>query len=181
MQSNYFSCNHFRKLFYCHVWTRRYIMTHFWDFIHNRKNYVVWSYVFDILWWTSYEIHEKNILCLCRNLFIVCSDLASGRDFHLTAERAEISDFEFYCIFERIWAQAEWSQARHLRHVTLGCVRWLLETGLLGGLQGRRSAPLGRGTAGEPCHRGALSSQVAWPGWRSCPKESAQRDVVGGL
>ncbi len=33
-------------------------------------------------------------------LFIVRADLASGRDFHLAAERAELSDFEFYCIFE---------------------------------------------------------------------------------
>ena len=55
--------------------------------------------------------------------FIVPADLASGRDFHLAAERAELSDFEFYCIFERIGARAEWSQARHLGHVTLGCVR----------------------------------------------------------
>ncbi len=34
------------------------------------------------------------------HLFIVRADLASGRDFYLAAERAEISDFEFYCIFE---------------------------------------------------------------------------------
>ncbi len=34
------------------------------------------------------------------SLFIVRADLASGRDFHLAAERAELSDFEFYCIFE---------------------------------------------------------------------------------
>ncbi len=56
-------------------------------------------------------------------LFIVRVDLASGRDLHLAAERAELSDFEFYCIFERIGARAEWSQARHLGHVTLGYVR----------------------------------------------------------
>ncbi len=37
-------------------------------------------------------------------LFIVRADLASDRDFHLAAERAELSDFEFYCIFERIGA-----------------------------------------------------------------------------
>ncbi len=98
------------------------------------------------------------------HLFIVHADLASGRDSHLAAERAELSDFEFYCIFERIGARAEWSQARHLGHVTLGCVRGLLETGVLGGLQERRSAPLGRGTAGEPYHLRALSSQVALPG-----------------
>ncbi len=47
-------------------------------------------------------------------LFIVRADLASGRDFHLAVERAELLDFEFYCIFERIGARAEWSQARHL-------------------------------------------------------------------
>ncbi len=35
-----------------------------------------------------------------RTLFIVRADLASGRYFHLAAERAELSDFEFYCIFE---------------------------------------------------------------------------------
>ena len=57
------------------------------------------------------------------DLFIVRADLASDQDFHLTAERAEYSDFEFYCIFERIWARAEWSQARHLGHVTLGYIR----------------------------------------------------------
>ncbi len=34
------------------------------------------------------------------HLFIVRADLALGRDFHLAAERAELSDFEFYCIFE---------------------------------------------------------------------------------
>ena len=56
-------------------------------------------------------------------LFIVRADLASGRDFHLAAERAELSDFEFYCIFEQIGARVEWSQARHLGHVTLGCIR----------------------------------------------------------
>ena len=56
-------------------------------------------------------------------LFIVRMDLASGRDFYLATERAELSDFEFYCIFEQIGARAEWSQARHLGHVTLGCVR----------------------------------------------------------
>ncbi len=55
--------------------------------------------------------------------FIVRADLASGRDFHLAAEKAEPSDFEFYCIFEQIGARAEWSQAKHLGHVTLGCVR----------------------------------------------------------
>ncbi len=27
---------------------------------------------------------------------LLCADLASGRDFHLAAERAELSDFEFY-------------------------------------------------------------------------------------
>ncbi len=109
--------------------------------------------------------------CLTVNLilFIVHAGLALRRDFHLAAERAELSDFEFYCIFERIGARAEWSQARHLGHVTLGCVRWLLETRVLRGLQGRRSAPLGRGTSGEPCHWGVLSSQVAWPGWHSFP------------
>ncbi len=32
---------------------------------------------------------------------------------------------------------------------------------MLGGLQGRRSASLVRGTAGKPFHLGALSSQVA--------------------
>ncbi len=42
-------------------------------------------------------------------LFIVRADLTSGRDFHLAAERAELSDFEFYCIFEQIGARAEWS------------------------------------------------------------------------
>ncbi len=51
-------------------------------------------------------------LAICINefkftLFIVRAGLALGRDFHLAAERAELSDFEFYCIFERIGAQAE--------------------------------------------------------------------------
>ena len=94
-------------------------------------------------------------------LFIVRTDWASGRDFYLAAERAELSVFEFYCIFERIGAREEWSQARYLWQVTLGCVRWLLETRVLGVFQGRRSAPLGGETAEEPCHYGMLSSQVA--------------------
>ncbi len=57
------------------------------------------------------------------HLFIVRTDLASGRDFHLAAERAELSDFEFCCIFELIRARAECNQARHLGNATLGCVR----------------------------------------------------------
>ncbi len=130
-----------------------------------------------IFYWSLYN--QKNfevivnlyfiaISCVCNNLFIVRADLLLGRDFYLAAKRAEISDFEFYCIFEQIGARAEWSQARHLGHMTLGCVKWLLETGVLGGLKRKRSAPLGRGTAEEPCHLGSLSSQVAWPDWRSC-------------
>ncbi len=55
--------------------------------------------------------------------FIVRADLALGRDFPLAAERAELLDFEFYCIFEQIRARAEWTQVRHLGHVTQGCVR----------------------------------------------------------
>ncbi len=31
------------------------------------------------------------------------------------------------------------------------------------GLQGKRSASLGKRTAEESCHLGAFSSQVAWP------------------
>ena len=60
---------------------------------------------------------------LTGDLFIVCADLASGRDFHLAAERAEISDFEFCCIFKQNGARAEWNQARYLGNITLGCVR----------------------------------------------------------
>ena len=56
-------------------------------------------------------------------LFIDHADLTSDRDFHLAAERPELSDFEFYCIFEKIGARAEWSQARHLENMALGCVR----------------------------------------------------------
>ncbi len=117
----------------------------------------------------NFNDKQKESLPAISTLFIVRADLALGRDFHLAAERAELSDFEFYCIFEQIGVRAECNQASHLGHVTLGCVRWLQEKEMLGGLQGKRSAPLGRRTAGEPCHLGALSSQVTWPGWRSCP------------
>ncbi len=55
--------------------------------------------------------------------FIVRADIASGRDFHLGAEKVELSDFQFYYIFERIGARAEWSQAKKLAYVTLGCVK----------------------------------------------------------
>ncbi len=49
----------------------------------------------------AFVLIETPLNCLIKSvLFIVRADLASGRDFHLEAERAELSDFEFYCIFE---------------------------------------------------------------------------------
>ena len=89
-------------------------------------------YILDFGLWEKFSIFSfvihQGVVLFPRDiepfhLFIVRADLASGRDFHLAADRVELSDFEFYCIFERIGARAEWSQARHLGHVTLGCVR----------------------------------------------------------
>ncbi len=47
---------------------------------------------------------------------------------------------------------------------------------MLGGLQGKRSAPLSRGTVGEPCHKGR--SQAKWPGLADDPAHRSPLQVA---
>ncbi len=65
MRSNYSLCDHFSKFSFSYVWAAKYIMTHFREFIHNQKNWVVCSRVYNTLLYTNNKIYEKNILCFC--------------------------------------------------------------------------------------------------------------------
>lgn len=65
MQLNNFLCDHFYRFSFNHVWTARYLITYFWEFIYIHKGFVVFVFIFNTIREINNEIYGENIQCFC--------------------------------------------------------------------------------------------------------------------